>query len=490
MLQRSRRLSSTRHHPSNTLTRAHTHTHPTQTDDRTVARLLLRPTDAAWPVPGYAFEADAAPPGEPEYVVLRSRFDAAMAHQWAPGARAQLFMAERDPLAPPDAAPEGRWWPAEVVADNAAAAGAAAGGGDDDPYGRAGQWERFTIRWILDAGDGGAGAGAGAAGDAGGSAAPDLTQAVSPWELFPAGATTAAALAEEPPRLDAAAAGRVLAAAREAARRSVFRVFAETPPPDAAWVVGGAPAPYNRAVALPLGLDVLMARLRPQGGGGHGGGHGGGGASGGGAGLRYYRSLEGALADARLIAANAAAYNGARSAVAADARALVAALERAAGGDDPRTAVREEARAREAAEAAAAEAAEDEEEEEQHDGGGNGGGAPGGSGPSAAAVAAAAAAAGLPGIPGIPGLPALDGVALTPLDPSLFAAASALAASSGIELPPLPAIGGLVGGLPLLPLPEGAGAALPPQVPPAAAAAAADATPAAAEPQQGEPPPE
>lgn len=59
-------------------------------DDRTVPRLLLRPIDAAWPVSGYVFEADCAPPGQPEYILLRSRYDAAVRKVWAVGERVRV----------------------------------------------------------------------------------------------------------------------------------------------------------------------------------------------------------------------------------------------------------------------------------------------------------------------------------------------------------------------------------------------------------------
>jgi len=47
-------------------------------------------SDPACPITGHAFWVSAAPPGEPEYVLLKSRFDAAVGRAWAVGERVKV----------------------------------------------------------------------------------------------------------------------------------------------------------------------------------------------------------------------------------------------------------------------------------------------------------------------------------------------------------------------------------------------------------------
>jgi hypothetical protein len=289
-------------------------------DERTVAVLGLWLCDHACPIFGTPFEVEAPPPGSPEFVVLRSRYDAAVGRPWALGERVRvrarrrqlgrgkaggrvgggarglgargstpqgraclkacshpppqtqphahptrrsppppnppppkLFMSEDpgaapDPDAPPDpsagAEPSGRWWDAQLVAD---ARPPAASPGDDpvtNPYGAGGLWERYRVKYLLDEPppDG-----------------ADVTQDVSPWEMFPDGTMTDAALAEEPCRVPPPDAARLVAALRAARRSGRWRLFAHAPGPEDAWEdKDGALQPYNRVVALPMGLDILQ----------------------------------------------------------------------------------------------------------------------------------------------------------------------------------------------------------------------------------------
>jgi hypothetical protein len=138
--------------------------------------------------------------------------------------------------------PSGRWWDAEIVAD--------AGSPDaalDCLYARRGLWERYTVRWL------------GVEGVPPDD--PSLLQEVSPWELFPAGTTTRGALLEEPSRLPPADRARLLAALRAARREKRWRLFRDAPGPDDSWAdADKVQRPYNREVALPIGLDTLEVR--------------------------------------------------------------------------------------------------------------------------------------------------------------------------------------------------------------------------------------
>lgn len=168
-----------------------------------------------------------------------------------------------------------RWWDALITSDASPALPPRAP--LDDPYGCGGLWERYTIRWILN-GDGGGGGGTGGGTGGGGGVTggvtgggvtgvtsnpddPALQQAVSPWEMFPAGATTEAALGEERSSLPADTAGRLLAAVRAARREPLWRLFAEAPGPLDAWELEGRVTPYNRVVALPFGLANLQVSV-------------------------------------------------------------------------------------------------------------------------------------------------------------------------------------------------------------------------------------
>lgn len=124
------------------------------------------------------------------------------------------------------------WWDADIIEDRAPAP---PGGGAAGAYAAPGQWERFTVRWVAE---------------------ESASQRVSPWELFAPGGDAAA---EEPARVAPADAKRALSAVSLLAKR--HRAFAETPAPGQAFEgEDGAWRPYNREVALPLGLDVLQAR--------------------------------------------------------------------------------------------------------------------------------------------------------------------------------------------------------------------------------------
>ncbi|KAI8471016.1 MAG: hypothetical protein J3K34DRAFT_520916 [Monoraphidium minutum] len=362
-------------------------------DGHTTATLLLQLSDPASAAAGACAAVEAPPPGTPEYVLLRSRYDAAVARPWAVGDIVQSFISEKDPHQDAASGDEGgggggggegggaaagsRWWRAVVAADALAGSPSPPA----DPYAAPGLWERYQVRWVLDEERPAdvAAAPTGRAPDAGPAAATrlrqqreqedaSLVQEISPWELYPDGTTTPGALSEEPSRLPPPDAGRLEAAARLARRQGRWRLFAATPRADAAWPdEDGRPRPYNREVALPLGLDILQERL----------------------GRGYYRSVAAFKADAALLAINAATYNGADSGVALEAAQLASMLHAVADGAAPADALREANELRKAA----AEAA-DEAEEAGEEGGGGGGAAGPGGGALAATAAAEAAAAG------------------------------------------------------------------------------------------------
>jgi hypothetical protein len=316
----------------------------------TLARAALRLTDPASPAAGAAFVADVPPPaaGLPDFLAPAPRFAAALAQRAAVGDAVAAYFLRADAGGvddgddgDADAAAGGEWWVGRVAAD--ARAGGWAGVAED-PLGCGGLWDRFTVEWEGVASPGGVRPLV--PGEPG--SAPTVH---APWELYPRAVAlgNGAAVAAEAPALEDGAAARAAAAVDAALGEERWAVFAAAPEADEAYRRDGAARRefYNRRVALPLALLDLQRRLERG----------------------HYRSVAALDADAALIAANAAAFNGEGSDIAVDAAALARFLVAATRGEaaapaafvaeaDAEVARREaEAEAAEAAaEAAAAEA--------------------------------------------------------------------------------------------------------------------------------------
>jgi WD40 repeat protein len=286
----------------------------------TLARAALRLTDPASPAAGAAFVADVPPPaaGLPDFLAPAPRFAAALAQRAAVGdAVAAYFLradaggeedgddGDADAGAGAGAAAGGEWWVGRVAAD--ARAGGWAGVAED-PLGCGGLWDRLTVEWEGVAAPGGVRPLA--PGEPG--SAPTVHP---PWELHPRAVAlgNGAAAAAEAPALEDGAAARAAAAVDAALGEERWAVFAAAPEADEAYRRDGAARRefYNRRVALPLALLDLQRRLERG----------------------HYRSVAALEADAALIAANAAAFNGVGSDIAVDAAALARFLVAATRGE-------------------------------------------------------------------------------------------------------------------------------------------------------------
>lgn len=233
--------------------------------------------------------------GLPDFVVHRARFDAALAAGSPSGGVQAYWRTEGG---------GGAWWVGQVQADRRPAGDL---GVRADPMGCGGLWERFEVAWTEPPRQEPAAEGAP-------PPAPLSTDPTrhAPWELFPVGADAAAARAEAP-SLPPAAAARAAAAVEAAAGHDRWAVFQAAPEWDEAYRSGaGRQEYYNRRVAVPLALMEISARLH----------------------LGYYRQAAALEHDVRTVAANAAAFHGAGSAIAADARAMEAFLLAAVGGEE------------------------------------------------------------------------------------------------------------------------------------------------------------
>lgn len=217
-----------------------------------------------------------------DLVVHRARFDTGVARAWVAGDAVAVHWA--DPSAPDG---DGGWWSARVAA-------APAGPAYDPPpsvWIDDALWERYAVSW-------GGAASAGGGSSRGGAGWADSR--ASPWDVFAPGATLDTAR-DELPMLDDGLAAAALAAVERAAATPRWAVFADTPPPSQKYPTeGGGSVAYNTLVPLPLSLADVRARL----------------------GARFYRSPASLAADFALIAANAAAFNGPASSIAADGAAL------------------------------------------------------------------------------------------------------------------------------------------------------------------------
>ncbi|KAK9840987.1 hypothetical protein WJX81_004207 [Elliptochloris bilobata] len=294
-------------------------------DTVAVLQLVLSGEDlehrARTPLAGRRFELELSSPrnGQAEFVVLRTRFQAALCARWRTGDRCQLHFGEEDG--------GGRWWLGTVAEDRDLEDSAPADdvGGVEVPvsqngdpqsawaaidWGCGGLWERYSVAW--DASD--LDPNTGRDSDGGGAAVIEATQQ-SPWEMFAPGTTAEVARAEAPVLADEVAA-RALGTVEALMVAPRFCLFVDTPAPGDRYPAdhaGRVMVWYTAQVALPLALRNLRDRLLAG----------------------YYRQPQALAHDAATIAANAVAFNGADSAEAARAHELAEAVESAAEGQWP-----------------------------------------------------------------------------------------------------------------------------------------------------------
>jgi len=318
--------------------------------EATAVQASLELNDPASPLCGQSFTVDILPPssGQAEFIVLRSRFEQAVATPWALGDRCVSYWQTGSTLGADGAG--GEWWIGTIVADTREQGPL---GVTADMYGCGGLWERWQIKWQgtidssgnlivqegnnnnttsnndadyigIDGGegaivgarpssiDGGEGAGAGAG--AGQEPEPSTIAATateveeeedisrhSPWEIFLWETICDAPIPPGTSRLDDSTCSRLASAIEIAAAEDAWTIFQAAPEwNEAYWSLSGRKEYYNRRVPLPLGLMDIVTRLH----------------------LRYYRQKEALQHDIRTISDNAAVFNGSSSDIAADARSL------------------------------------------------------------------------------------------------------------------------------------------------------------------------
>jgi len=309
--------------------------------EATAVQTCLELNDPASPLQGQSFTVDILPPssGQAEFIILRSRFEQAVATPWALGDRCVSYWQTGSTVGADGAG--GEWWIGTIVADTREQGPI---GVATDMYGCGGLWERWQIRWqgtidsfgnlIVEEGNnntsndlnytgvnGGEGEvavarpssteGAGATAGAGQepdpatiAAATDVEEDISrhsPWEIFLWETIRDAPIPPGTARLDDSTCNRLASAIEIAAAQDAWTIFQAAPEWNEAYrSLNGRQEYYNRRIPLPLGLMDIVTRLH----------------------LRYYRQKEALQHDIRTISDNAAVFNGRSSDIAADARSL------------------------------------------------------------------------------------------------------------------------------------------------------------------------
>ncbi|KAK9864164.1 hypothetical protein WJX84_009425 [Apatococcus fuscideae] len=257
-------------------------------DRETWMRLRLALADDSSPLAGREFMVDLPPPQTDygDFVILRSRWDAAMQQCWRVNDRCQVLYEE-----------EGVWtmWAGRIVADRANEEPGSLEDQDASPWTSTCLWERFTIAW--DDQD-----------------ASDEQGHHSPWELFSPGVEVGQA-ADEAPHLGSSTCDRVANVVESLMRLPRFQAYAELPDPAQKWVAEGLGSQrvfYSSIIPLPLSLEHILARLRGA----------------------YYRQPAALLQDLDTLVSNATLFNGSLSMLTKEAEALALRIRRALDGQD------------------------------------------------------------------------------------------------------------------------------------------------------------
>ncbi|KAK9831147.1 hypothetical protein WJX74_004971 [Apatococcus lobatus] len=271
-------------------------------EQQTWMRLKLALDDESSPLHGKEFTVDLPSPETDfgDFVILRSRWDAAMQQHWRVGNMCQVPYTE-----------DGRSWSmgtGRIVADRAAESPTSLEAEEANPWVSDHLWERFTIDWQAD----------------------DLDTAEeqghhSHWELFPPG-TDICQAANEAPCLDDAITEMVAQKVEGYMHLERFTAYAELPDPAERWVaagLGGERMYYNSIIPLPLSLEHILVRLQK----------------------RFYRQPAALLQDLDTFESNATLFNGPDDALTKEAgtvalwirRTLDKAISSSHGNHQPRS---------------------------------------------------------------------------------------------------------------------------------------------------------
>ena len=231
--------------------------------------LTLEFTDPDCPVKGETFDLNVYSPlsGLPDYIVLRTLFDATVAYEWSAQEECQTMFWEDD---------EEKWYRGTIMSDTLSDFHT-----PNAPYEEADQlWERFQVEWRLDSGS------------------TDVSQH-SPWELRSIDVDLGA---YDKDKIRPSIVSRMIECIGEASKKDAWDLFQVAPLVNDCYQSRRLiPEFYNQVVALPIGLADISARLQGN----------------------YYRRTSALKDDISLIAKNAAEFNGDDSDIVDDAKQLV-----------------------------------------------------------------------------------------------------------------------------------------------------------------------